>query len=187
MVTKSNAVVRFVTRVGHIFQRVEELLLSTSILTIAALTILNVVCRSAFNFSLAFTEEVSQFCIIIVCFVGLSYAAGKGRHIRMTAVYDQLAPSLRKTFMTVITTSTAAIMLTLSWFAAQYVVTVYELGGIYPALRVPFFAVYAIAPIGLFLAGVQYALAAGKNLASTEIYLSFERKDEYEEPDIQEL
>jgi len=174
--------VQIVTRIGRVIQRIEEVVLSASILTIAALTIVNVVCRSVFDFSLAFTEEISQFCIIVVCFVGLSYAASKGRHIRMTAIYDQLSPKWRKVFMVVITVSTAVIMFALSWYAFGYVVTVYELGGIYPALRVPFYVVYAVAPVGLFLGGVQYGLAALRNLTSKDIYLSFETKDEYEEP-----
>lgn len=176
---KSSTIARVVTRVGQFIQRMEEALLSASILAIAALTILNVICRSVFGFSLAFTEEVSQFCIIFVCFVGLSYAASQGRHIRMTAIYDQLTPSMRKVFMVMITASTAVLMLVLAWYAGLYVVTVYELGGIYPALRIPFYVVYAIAPIGLLLAGIQYALAAVRNMVSKEVYLSFEKKDEY--------
>lgn len=179
--------IRNVIQVGRLVQRIEEVLLSASILTMAALTILNVVCRSVFGFSLAFTEEISQFCIIFDCFVGLSYAASKGRHIRMTAVYDQLPPRIRKVFMVVITASTAAIMFALSWYAACYVVTVFQLGGIYPALRVPFYVVYAIAPIGLFLAGIQYVLATARSLTSKDIYLSFEMKDEYEQPVTQEI
>lgn len=179
--------VRTVTQVARAIQRLEEIVLSATVLIIAVLTILNVVCRSVFGFSLAFTEEVSQFCIIVLCFVGLSYAASKGRHIRMTAIYDQLSPSMRKKFMVAITGLTAAIMLTLSWYAVRYVTTVYELGGIYPALRVPFYTVYAIAPVGLLLAGIQYALAAARNLASKDVYLSFEKKDEYEEPLTQEI
>jgi len=173
--------VRIVTRIGRAIQKVEEVLLSASILTIAGLTIVNVVCRSLLGFSLAFTEEVSQFCIIVVCFVGLSYAASRGRHIRMTAIYDQLPLKMRKAFMVVITASTSAILLALGWYAVLYVAAVRELGGIYPALRVPFFVVYAVAPVGLFLAGIQYGLATLRNLTSDGVYLSFERKDEYGE------
>jgi TRAP-type C4-dicarboxylate transport system permease small subunit len=180
-------IVRLVLRAGRVIQRVEEVLLSASILTIAGLTILNVICRSALGFSLAFTEEVSQFCIIVVCFVGLSYAASQGRHIRMTAVYDQLPRPLRKAFMIGITAATSAILLALSWYAAGYVATVRELGGISPALRVPFYMIYSVAPLGLFLAGLQYALAAARNLISSNIYVSYERKDMYEEPVAQEI
>jgi TRAP-type C4-dicarboxylate transport system permease small subunit len=78
-------------------------------------------------------------------------------------------------------------MFVLSFYAATYVHTVYELGGIYPALRVPFYAVYAIAPVGLFLAGIQYGLATLKNLTSKGIYVSFDRLDVYEEPVVQEI
>lgn len=179
--------VHVVTRIGHAVQKVEEVLLSAAILIIAGLTILNVVCRSLLGFSLAFTEEVSQFCIIVVCFVGLSYAASRGRHIRMTAIYDQLPKRIRRRFMVVISASTSVIMVVMACYAVGYVKTVYDLGGIYPALRVPFYVVYAIAPVGLLLAGVQYGLATARNLTSSDVYLSFERKDEYEEPVIQEI
>ena len=72
-----------------IIQRIEAFLLAWSIITIAALSIGNVVCRALFGFSLAFVGEVSQFLIIIVTFIGLSYAASQGRHIRMTAPVHQ--------------------------------------------------------------------------------------------------
>jgi TRAP-type C4-dicarboxylate transport system permease small subunit len=105
----------------------------------------------------------------------------------MTAVYDQLPKRMRKALMAAITAATSAILLALAWYAASYVRTLHELGGIYPALRVPFFVVYAVAPAGLFLAGVQYGLAALRNLTEPEIYLSVETKDEYEEPITQEI
>lgn len=182
-----NAFVKYVTRFGRATQRVEAFLLSVSILTIATLTILNVVCRSVFGFSLAVTEEISQFCIIVVCFVGLSYAAGTGRHIRMTAIYDQLGSRVRKAFMVIITATTSLIMLALGCYAVSYVMTVHELGGVFPVLQIPLYIVYAVAPIGLFLAGIQYGLATVRNLISPEIYLSFETKDEYEQPITKEI
>lgn len=159
----------------------------TAVLTIAVLTIANVVCRSLLGFSVAFTEEVSQFCVIVVCFVGLSYAASLGRHIRMTAIYDQLSRRWRKRFMIGITLSTSCIMFVLAWYAVQYVWAVYQLASVYPVLRVPTWPVYAIAPIGLFLAGVQYAMAAYQNCVSGEIYISFHRQDQYEHPEVQEI
>src|SRR6056297_3307730 len=107
---------RFVTKASRYLQRVEEVILSGSILIIAALTILNVICRTAFGNSLAFAEEVSQFCVIFVCFVGLSYASSKGRHIRMTAIYDQLSKPVRKGLMLVITVGTSVLTFVLSWY-----------------------------------------------------------------------
>jgi TRAP-type C4-dicarboxylate transport system, small permease component len=171
---------RLATRVAMVVERIEEILLSSSVLLIAAMTIANVFCRSLLGFSLAVTDEVAQVAIIVLCFTGLSYAAGKGRHIRMTAIYDMLPPAARKGLMVVITSVTSAILFALAWYAVAYVVTVYRLGGISPALRIPFWMLYAIAPVGLFLAAVQYALAAVKNVTSPGIYLSFTHADTYE-------
>ena len=163
-----------------VVERIEEFLLSSAVMLIAAMTIANVFCRSLLGFSLAVTDEVSQAAIIVLCFTGLSYAAGKGRHIRMTAIYDMLPERVRKGMMIVITSVTSALLFVLTWYASSYVATVARLGGISPALRIPFWALYAVAPVGLFLAAVQYALAAIKNLTNPGIYLSFTRADGYE-------
>lgn len=190
-----------VTRISKWVQRIEEVLLSIAILGLAVLVIANILVRfvnkalawlavaeriSAVTESLdrsqAVFEEVSEFLVIAVTFIGLSYAASKGRHIRMTALYDQLSQAHRKLVMIFITAVTSALMFALCVFAVRYVLAVYQLGGIYPALRVPFYAVYLVAPLGFFLAGIQYLLALIRNIFDAEVYLSFEKKDEYDEP-----
>lgn len=174
---------RLATTAAILVERIEEFLLSSSVLLIAAMTIANVFCRSLLGFSLAVTDEVSQAAIIVLCFTGLSYAAGKGRHIRMTAIYDMLPERVRKGMMILITIVTSALLFVLTWYAISYVTTVARLGGISPALRMPLWALYAVAPVGLFLAAVQYALAAVKNLTSPGVYLSYTRPDTYETDD----
>lgn len=163
--------------IAALVARVEEFLLASAVLVIAAMTIANVFCRTALGFSLPITDEVAQVSIIVLCFSGLSYAAGKGRHIRMTAVYDALPPRPRKALMVVITIGTAAILFVLAWYATAYVFTVRRLDGVSPVLRLPFWTLFCIAPVGLALAGIQYALAAAKNLTSPGIYLSFSQPD----------
>lgn len=172
-----SSIAHVLATVSAIVDRVEELLLSSAVLVIAAMTIANVFCRTALGFSLSITDEVAQVSIIVLCFTGLSYAAGKGRHIRMTAVYDTLPPRPRKALMVVITIGTAAILFVLAWYAAAYVLTVRRLGGVSPALRLPLWTLFCIAPVGLALAGIQYALAAAKNLTAPGIYLSLSQPD----------
>lgn len=140
-------------------QKAEEGILSASILGIAGLTIANVFARSVLGSSLAVAEEVSQFLIIAVTFVGLSYAASLGRHIRMTAITDQLPIHRQRILAVVVHCGTAILMFVLCGYACRYVFAVYQLGGVYPVTRVPFFIVYLVAPIGFALAGIQYSLA----------------------------
>ena len=162
-------------------QRVEEVLLTSAILMIAAFTCVNVVTRTAFGFSLAWAEELSQFLMVVVTFVGLSYAASRGRHIRMTALYDQLPRRWRKAVMIATSAITSAMLAALVVFAIQYIATLRVLGTVSPALRVPLHLVYWVAPLGLGLASVQYALGVVRNCLDEEVYVSFDVRDEYEE------
>jgi TRAP-type C4-dicarboxylate transport system permease small subunit len=169
-----------VGRVFRVLRKVEELVLAWGIILMAALTVLNVFSRSLFGNSLAFAEELSQFLIILVTFVGLSFGASRGRHIRMTAIYDQLNARWRKGLMVMIAGTTSVLMFVLAWYAVDYVLTVQELGTVSPALQVPLYLIYLAAPLGFVLAGIQYALTALKNLRAPEVYLSYDKKDEYE-------
>lgn len=169
--------------VGAVFRalrKVEELILAWGIIFMAALTVLNVFSRSLFGNSLAFAEELSQFLIILVTFVGLSFGASRGRHIRMTAIYDQLSDRWRKGLMVLIATTTSLLMFALAVYAVDYVLTVQELGTVSPALRVPLYLIYLAAPLGFVLSGIQYALTAIQNLRMPEVYLSYDKTDEYE-------
>lgn len=164
-----------------VIRRVEEAVLAWGILVIAAMTIGNALSRTVLGASLAFAEEISQFFIILVTFLGLSYAAGRGRHIRMSALYDQLPARPRKALMVTIAAATAVLMFAMAWYSVRYVASVYAHGAVSPVLRVPLFWIYAAAPVGFALAGVQYVLTAVRNLVEEDIYLSWESRDEYEE------
>lgn len=167
-----------VRAIFEVVHRVEEYILSVSMLALAGLTILNVFTRTTFNVSLAWVEELSQFLIIIICFVGLSYGVGKGRHIRMTAIYDLFGDTARKVLMIVISASTAALMFVLTYYAIRYA---QDVDSHSPVLDVPLRYVYMVAPLGLLLAGVQYVLVVIKNIRSQDVYLAYDKRDEYEE------
>ncbi|MGE0821841.1 MAG: TRAP transporter small permease [Candidatus Binatia bacterium] len=169
------------TQISQGIQMIEEKILSTSILLLAGITIVNVFSRTVLNASLTFAEELAQFLIIFITFIGLSYAASKGRHIRMSALYDQLGHRARKRVMIVITATTANLMFLFAYYSLRYIATVRALGSVSPALQVPLYLIYTVAPIGFVLAGLQYTLATIRNWTEDEVYLSYQEKDEYVE------
>lgn len=171
----------FIARFFALLQRLEEWLLASSIMIIAVVTIANVFCRTVLHMSLTFAEEVAQFFVILVTFIGLSYAAGKGRHIRMSALYDQLGQRSQKVLMLIIAATTSAVMFALAYYSLRYLATVRALGSVSPALQVPLSFVYYAAPIGFVLTGLQYALTVARNVTALEVYLSYTEKDEYQE------
>lgn len=167
-------------RAALIVQQIERWILTSAVLAMAANTIVNVFARNLFGQNLAASQELNEFLIIIVCFAGLSYAASQGRHIRMTAIYDQLSDRYRRLLMIFISATTAALLFTLAWFGASYAGSVDRIS---PVLGIPLRIVYAIVPLGLTLGGIQYVLTLWRNLRSDEPYLSFDHPDRHIEVD----
>jgi C4-dicarboxylate transporter, DctQ subunit len=159
----------------------EAFILSAGVLLMATNSIANVVGRFAFGRSFPATEEINQFLIILITFAGIGYAARQGRHIRMSAIYDQLNDRMRKVLMIVIALVTAAFMFTLAWYSVTYVLSVYNTGRIAPATRLPVYIMLVWLPIGFVVTGIQYVLTAVANLTRSDVYLSASVVDSYDE------
>ncbi|MGB1237445.1 MAG: TRAP transporter small permease [Pseudomonadales bacterium] len=169
--------------------KLEAFVLGLAILTMATNAIANVFGRYLFNQSLYFTDELNQFLIIIVTFMGLGYITRKGKHIRMSAFYDMLPPVPKRWFMIVIALVTAVTMFLLAWYALEYVQKIARRGRVTPALQVPLYLTYFWVAIGFFLAGVQYLLTVLKNLSvqDNSVYISYSTLDSYDDPELSDL
>lgn len=160
--------------------RFEAAVLSSGILAMAAVSIANVLGRNLFGRSLPFADEVNQALLVLITFIGVGYAARQARHIRMSAIYDLLGGRTRKLLMVTMAAVTAALLLALAWFGAQYAWHIYQLGSVTPALRIPLYLIYCWVPVGFALGALRYLLTVWRNLTSRDTWLSFSERDEYE-------
>ncbi len=136
-----------------------------------------------FGRSWAFGEEFALFIMVIVTFIGISYAVREGRHIRMTAFFDQLSKKKQKYLMLFITFITAAVLFYLSYYSLLFTIRMRSLGRVTPALQIPYYLVVMWAPIGLFTGAIQYVLAFIKNIIEEGPWLSIETETEYLDPE----
>jgi TRAP-type C4-dicarboxylate transport system permease small subunit len=60
----------------------------------ATLVFVNVVARYVFNFSIIWTEEVSQYLMIWIAYLGAGLALREGRHVAVEMLQDRLPTSL---------------------------------------------------------------------------------------------
>lgn len=160
--------------------RIESLLLAVGVLAMAVNTMANVFGRFVLGQSLFFSEEVNRALIILITFAGISYAARHGRHIRMSALFDAIAPPMRKVLMIVIALVTAAAMFLLTWYSFDYLLAQAGRGRLLPALQVPVWWIIVWAPLGFFLTGLQYLLTAIKNVLDKDIWLSTSTLEGYD-------
>lgn len=162
----------------------ENIILSGAILLMAVLNIANVLGDNLLGQGLAFAGEINQALLVIITFVGVAKAARHGRNIRMSAIYDQLRGRWRKAANMLITTGSAAVMFYLAYYAVVYEAQLRAIGQATPSLGIPLWILYLLVPVGLFMAGLQYALTTLRNLVSRDLYRSFLEREAYEDADL---
>ncbi|WP_318036119.1 TRAP transporter small permease [Halobacillus salinarum] len=161
-----------------IILKLEEFILSYAVIIIALMVVGKAVSRALFSYSPPFADEVSQICIVIATFMGISFAARKGRHISMSAFYDLAPFKVRKAFMIFIPVISAIFMFVLTYFSYLYVMDVYESGRVTPALQMPSYYLYIFIPIGFLLGGIQFLRNAWINISKRDaVYLGTDAKD----------
>ena len=161
--------------------KVEAVILAVGVLLMAAMSVGNIFGRFLFGQSIYFAEEVNQFLIILITFIGIGYAARMGRHIRMSAIYDTLPDAGRKAMMIVIALVTAAAMFVLAYYSFLYVASVYATGRVSASLQIPMFITQIWVPFGFVVTGIQYIMTAVVNLTKPEVYLSSSMVDSYDD------
>ncbi|MFA7567781.1 MAG: TRAP transporter small permease [Alkalispirochaeta sp.] len=154
------------------------ILFSTAMLSIVSIS--NVIARNIYR-SFYFAEELSQFFIMMITFIGTSYAARKARHIRMGALLEAFPPKLEKIMIFIISAVSATVLFVLAYIAFDYLLAVHRRGTTTFAMGAPYWTFVAVAPLGLAMAGIQYVRTIIKNIQEKEVWLSPEQQSEYEE------
>lgn len=176
---------RWIKKVDLLIEKSEVFVLMSGTIVMALNSIVNVFGRYLFGQSLYFSEELNQFIMVIVTFYGLGYVTRRGRHIRMSAIYDTLPIKIRKTLMLLIAATTAVIMALLAYYAYLYVIKVYHRGNVTPALQIPVYLINIWVVIGFTFTAIQYLLTFFRNLNLHDptIYLSYCEVDSYDVDD----
>ncbi|WP_096190026.1 TRAP transporter small permease [Evansella halocellulosilytica] len=156
---------------------VEKFILSWSILIITFMTVGNVINRMITGQSWHFAAEISRLSIIVATFMGISYAARKGRHISMSAFFDISPKRIKKVLAIVNPLVTAIILFVMSYYAYDYTKGVYETGRTTAALEFPFWLMVVALPVGMFIGGIQFLRNMWVNIVNKEVYLAEEKKD----------
>lgn len=152
--------------------KIEEVILSTTVIVMAIMLILNVFMRVVLNNSFTFTEELGQIMLTIITFMGIGYCVTKAKHINMSAVFDLVSMRGKKIMMLIISSLSTIIMFGLAWIAFSYVSKMQMMGRVTPALGIPVFTYSWVIVIGFFMGGVGYLRTFIKNITNKEVYVS---------------
>lgn len=171
---------KLLARINMIIEKIEEIILCLGIGILAVVLILNVIARKS-GTSIYFIDELAMLLVIWITFIGLSYAARKGRHIRMAALFDLSSTKIQKSMMYIISAISAITMFYLAYLSYNYVYTIFRWQQMLPALGIPYWIGVFIVPLGFSLAGIHYLMTIIQNIRMRdEVWISPEQKSEYE-------
>ncbi|SDL05312.1 TRAP transporter small permease [Halarsenatibacter silvermanii] len=173
--------IALIRKINEAMKVIEKAVVSYGTITLAVLIIANVIGRNVFRYSLFFVNEINQFLIIIITFVGSSYAAREGRHIRMSAVADLLPKKHEKKLTYIMTAGTFIFMAWLTYISALYIYDLYLSGRTSNLLTIPLWRVWIVVPVGLVLTTIHYLMAFIKNIVEPDVWISFDQKSEYDD------
>lgn len=163
----------------------EKFILKWAIIVISVMTFGNVIYRLVTGGSWHFAAEISRLSVIVASFIGISYAARKGRHISMSAFFDLSPRPVKKALAIIIPFVTAIVLFAVGYFAVLYTHGIYESGRTTAALQFPFWLMVVAIPIGCFLGGIQFLRNMWINIVNKEIYLAQDKKDYSEQQESQ--
>ncbi len=142
--------------IDYLLEKIEELVLALGIISMSVLLLINVFLRTFFSRSIVMAEEVGQILLIAITFIGLSYVARHGRHIRMSVVYDFIGTKYRKVLAIIIPLVTGMTLYYLSYVAFRYMWAIKLSNRVTSSLKIPVHWITVLVVIGLFTSGTQF-------------------------------
>ncbi len=122
------------------------------------LVVANVFCRYVLGFSVIWAEEVSQYLMVWIAFLGAGLALRQGRHVAVEMLQDWLPTAPRRNLRWGVLIAVFAFLVTtlvlgldFAWFAR---------GMETPVLNIPLALPYLAVPIGALLAAIHLLLIA---------------------------
>jgi TRAP-type C4-dicarboxylate transport system permease small subunit len=124
--------------------------------TMAALVFANVVARYVFNFSIIWVEELTQYQMIWITYLGAGLALREGRHVAVEIFQDMLPESLRRYARYFVGLSMLAFLLAL--VVLGFRIAAFTWNQETPVLNVPTGVPYLGVPIGALVMALHLVL-----------------------------
>ena len=127
-----------------------------------ALVFVNVVSRYIFNYSIIWAEELSQYLMVWITFLGAGLAMREGRHVAVEMLQDALPRPLARAARLFVIAAILAFLATLVVLGAMFANFAWEQET--PVMNIPTGIPYLAVPIGAALFFVHMAFISGDYL-----------------------
>ncbi len=139
-----------------IWDNFEEYFLISSFLFVIPLLFLQIVMRYVFSNSLSWSEELARYIFLWQIWIGASYGVKRSRHIRIKILNQKLPEKARK-ILEIVTIGIALVFcIFLMINGYELVHSIFELGQLSSAMRMPMGYPYMSVLVGSVLMVIRY-------------------------------
>ncbi len=124
--------------------------------TMALLVFVNVVTRYVFNFSIIWVEELTQYQMIWITYLGAGLALREGRHVAVEVFQDMLPPPLRRHVRYFVALAMLAFLVTLAVLGFR--IAQFTWNQETPVMNIPTGIPYLGVPIGALVMALHLVL-----------------------------
>lgn len=111
--------------------------------------------------------EVCEDFLLWIAFFGVAWVLKKEGHVTMDFVLNQLPPRTQCLINTITSIIGVIVFFVVAWYGAKMTITYFQLGDfIAKPLRIPYYAVIWVIPLGCFLFSIQFLRRAYSYLRS---------------------
>ncbi len=142
-------------KLAYVWDHFEEVFLLPAFTISTALIFIQVVLRYVFHHSLSWSEELVRYLYIWETWVGVSYAAHRNSHLRITMLRDRLPAGGKKFLELIVTIIWIAFAVFVFYMGCRAIGTITKFGQKSSALRIPMQYCYLSIPVGMFFMTVR--------------------------------
>jgi len=128
--------------------RLEEVVLSLTLLSLAFLAFAEVVSRYLFSHSFTWFEELSRYGGVFMTFLGASLGVKYGTHFSMDLFISKASPRLAHAINLLTALTASALFFVISYLGVGHVLKLKKFGVASAAMQMPMYIAYA--PIAIF-------------------------------------
>lgn len=150
----------------NIIDNIEEYIAATLLIITSIIVFVEVVLRSAFNYSMSWSSEAAIYLIIWFIFIGSSVAIRKKAHVTVDAIVVLLPAFLKKVFAIIAYSLSVIFCIVLVKVGWDMVNLAVNRGITTPAMGIPMYLPYLAVPVGFFLMLLRFSQELIKEIKS---------------------
>ena len=151
-------------KVTDFIDRVENIALVWTILGLAIISFVQVICRYLFNYSFTWFEEFGRFMGVFVAFLGAGIGVKTGSHFTMDLVVTHLKPPWQQLLRALTSAGAGVFFFFVAWYSLKIVTRMYGYETTSPTMEIPMYIPYLPIPVFSVVMGIRFCILSAASV-----------------------